>query len=347
MRSQSLLTLFPKSLPCALIGCGHIFKTNYLSSLNNLFSPWSCRALYSRSQNSAQDAQHILKSHPLVCRTPEDLYRLPLKAVIIASPNDSHKSYITAAMKSGFDVLCEKPVTNTSQETIELKNQLTESKNILMVAFNRRYLKSIRVLKRLLDNNAVGKIREVWACHYQNIPDHIIYSDWLSDSQKSGGGVLLNAGIHLVNLLITLFGKVEQVTAFFENRVLPASTGEDTARCEMLFNGGIPCRLDASWVMTAPSPFEQIIVAGEKGSLMWSILPNRLILKKNAGKERHFIFKESLADSVGHELKYFARCVRSRERPLTDIADSLETIKVVEAARDSALSGRTSHLTDH
>jgi len=338
---------FCKPVPCAVIGCGHIFRTTYAPSLNNFFSPVICRALYSRSPQSAQAARKVLKSKPLVCQTPEDLSPLPIRAVIITSPNDSHQSYITAAVKAGMDVLCEKPAANTFQETIELKNLLDKSPRTLMLAFNRRYLKSIQALKGLLDKSAIGQIREIHACHSQNIPGHVLNSDWLSDSRKSGGGVLHNAGIHLVNLLISLFGKVEHITAIFENRVLPASAGEDTARCEMLFNGGIPCRIDASWASAAPSHYEQIVVDGEKGSLTWSLFPNDLILKNDSSRVQHFIFHESLADSVYNELKHFSQCVRTRETPQTGIADSLETIRVVEAARDSARSGRTTYLSDH
>jgi len=326
---------------CGLIGCGHIAKIGYAPALNQNNCPLTCLGLYSRSSKSAKLLKKEIDYPVKIFRSFEELADSNIDCAIIAAPNHLHNYYIEKSLAKGLDVLCEKPVTNTLAQARILKRRLRKSRNIVMIGYNQRYLDRYRKLKSLLDAETIGEIQEVFAYHNQNLVEYIMRSDWLGDKEKSGGGVLHEAGTHLVNMLLHLFGGINKVYAEFSNIKIPDRFGEDTVSCKLSFHSGIKGTLLASWANGVKSSYEHMIIIGKKGIITTDAATSSITLRSGRNKVKTIpCVKERIADSIYNELMHFYYCINSRTKPQTDIDDAIETLKVTEAARISATTNK-------
>ena len=218
-----------------------------------------------------------------------------------------------------------------------------------MVGFNQRYLERIRKLKALLESHTIGKVRRVRAHHNQSIKEVLVASDWLNDSKKSGGGVVHNAAIHLINVMQYLFGPIEAIQAEFKNLATPVAFGEDTAHLEFDFSSGVSGVLDASFVGAVDSTYEHIVIEGDNGQIQSDMMKGNIIthIRESSGRQKSLIkCRESIPDSVGNEFAHFVDCVRHRRTPDTDINDFIETLRVTEAARLAAKEQRKVQIAE-
>jgi len=325
-----------------LVGCGNFVRYAYVPALNKCKTPVVVSGLCSRSENSARRVAKALWYKTRFFDSYEDLLNSGIKSIIITAPNHLHYNYIVKALDKGVDVFCEKPIVNSVGDAIRLKETVDKSSKILMVGFNERYLDRIRKVKEFIQKGYLGKIKEVNAFHNQNIEKYLRKSEWLTDSEKSGGGVLHNAGVHLMNVMLYLFGDVEKVSAKLENRKLPKNFGEDTAYCELFFKNGIHGQLNASYVDEVRSTYEHMVIKGEKGSIITDRFKSNIEYYDSSGNKIKDIRckKEVTIDSIHRELLHFYDCVRQRSKPDTDIHDSIDTLMVVEAAFTSSKEAR-------
>jgi predicted dehydrogenase len=308
----------------------------YVPAFNNPEIDLDCHALMSGSVESALRLQAGLKNRPEVFERFDALASSGIDCVLIAVPNDLHFDCIMASLAKGLDVFCEKPVTNTLQQALRIKAAMNPER-LLMIDLDRRYLGAYRLLKKLIRDGRIGDVLEAEAFHNQDIEGYLRDSPWLSEMRRSGGGVVHNAGIHLINLLMDLFGEVETVSARYENRVLPATFGEDTAFCTLRFRSGIHGFLHASFVNTVPSPYEHLVVKGKKGTLRMDYGRAGVIFESEVGAKEELICsgKEPLA-SVSNAFRHFTDSLSHRTSPDTDLDDSIRTLSVTEAIHISA-----------
>jgi predicted dehydrogenase len=340
------MLFFKKSLPPrdfygGLIGCGYFVKYAYVPALNNPDNPIVCCGLYSRSPGSAKIVQKMLDYKTRIFASYEELVNSGIKFVIIATPNYLHHYYATESLKRNLDVFCEKPLTVNLEEACNLKSILEGSENILMVGFNQRYSEKIKMLKSLIEDNEVGRITEATFFLNLDIEKHILKSDWLNDQSKSGGGVLYNAGIHWINVMLHIFGKIEKVRTDFRNIKLPHACGEDTAYCRFIFRSGMRGFLGVSFVNALHNFEKEMTIKGDRGVIHTNMHEESFFLRDNAGRQKIITCQPAtVSDSIYNELGHFYYCIKTKKIPDTDTVDYVETLKVVEAARVSALEKR-------
>lgn len=331
-----------KGLFVGLVGCGHFASYAYIPALNRRRIPIVVSGVFSNNPNSSRRAKKLLRYEVRVFFSYEELFHSGIKAVVLTLPNQLHYKYIIKALESGLDVFCEKPVTNNIDDAARIQEYLAKTKNILMIGFNQRYLDRIKIVKSFIGHGELGEIYEVNAFHNQNIAKYLKQSGWLNDSNKSGGGVLYNAGIHLINLMLYFFGPVESVIAKLQYKQLPENFGDDTAECDFNFKSGVKGRISASYINKVNSSYEHFIIKGEKGEI-YSDMKTSSIMFKPVGAFRWrdvSCKKETVVDSVFNELLHFNNCIEARSNPDTDILDSVNTQKVVAAAYQSSTEKR-------
>lgn len=337
-------SIAPKSeLPKAnfysgLIGCGNFVKYAYISAFNDRQNPVIISGLHSRSESSLRKAAKALRYRAETFTSCDRLLDSGIKSVIIAASNDVHYHFIIKALEKDLDVFCEKPVVNDLDQALTLKSIVDRESRILMVGFNERYFDRVKKVESFIQSGRLGEISEVQAFHNQDIEPYLRNSDWLSDVNKSGGGVLHNSGIHLINIMINLFGVVKQVSANFETKKLSKNFGEDTVFCDLVFEAGFNGRLMASCVGSVDSTYEHMIIKGAKGILVTDMLKSDIKFYDGSGGTPVDISctREIITDSIFTELNHFYECIRDRRKPDTDINDSIDTLAVVQAARLSS-----------
>ncbi|UUX33904.1 Gfo/Idh/MocA family protein [Fundicoccus culcitae] len=123
-----------------------------------------------------------------------------VEAILIATPNDSHKAIAIQALEAGKHVICEKPVMLSTEELDEVLAVAEKADRIFMVHQNRRWDPDFLVIKELMHNHQIGEIFQIESrVHGANgIP-----GDW-RHVKAQGGGMILDWGVHLLDQIHTL-----------------------------------------------------------------------------------------------------------------------------------------------
>jgi predicted dehydrogenase len=121
-----------------------------------------------------------------------------VEAVLVATPNDSHKDLAIQALQAGKHVVCEKPVTMNLQEFDEILQVAEEENRVFMVHQNRRWDPDFLLVRELYEDRAIGDVFQIESrVHGANgIP-----GDW-RHMKEHGGGMLLDWGIHLLDQIL-------------------------------------------------------------------------------------------------------------------------------------------------
>ena len=332
-------------LKCGLLGAGQFFQYAYVPALNRKDSPLAVTGILARDANKFQDAQRGLRYASQPFDTAAPLLASGIRAALILLPNHLHLETAKAALAQQLHVFCEKPLTNTVADALALKSIAEKSGRVVMADFNQRFFDRNRVLKTLVDEQRIGKILSVHAFHNQDLRG--LKSFTALHRERTGGGVVHNAGIHFINLFHHWFGEVDRVKAVFENRALPTECGEDTAHCEFWFRNGVHATLDASLANAVDTTYERVHFRGETGELT-SDLKKGEIRWQPTGKRQLKIpcRPEIISDSVFNALEHFAQCVEKGLRPETDVEDFIRTMKTVEALTLAARRGADVSLAE-
>lgn len=207
--------------------------------------------------------------------------------VAIVTPNYLHFAPAKMALENGFHVVCDKPMTLTLEESIELE-QLVESSGLLF-ALTHNYPGSpmVKQARALVKNGDLGKIRKVQVQYLQGWLATPVektgqkQASWRVDPSKSGiGGALGDIGTHAENLIEYISGlQIEELAAdlgkFGQDRVL-----DDDGNILLRMENGAKGTMSFSQIAVGEENNLAIRVYGEKGSLEWSQEnPNQLITR--------------------------------------------------------------------
>ena len=162
------------------------------------------------------DRDRLSGSYSFVETVEELILSSNIDALFICTPNHLNRPLTIQALKSGKHVFCEKPPAFTSVEVEEIIKVEQESGKKLMYGFNHRHHESIQQIKSLVDSREYGKL--LWMRgRYGKSVDESFYDNWRSKKSLAGGGILLDQGIHMLDLFLYLGGDFHDVHAFVSN----------------------------------------------------------------------------------------------------------------------------------
>ncbi|GAA1310304.1 oxidoreductase [Planotetraspora silvatica] len=196
----------------------------------------------------------------------EDLVaRDDLDIVSIAAPNWLHDQVAVAALEAGKHVLCEKPLALDAARARRMVDAAVAADRVLWTVFNYRERGDVRTLRRFVDEGGLGRIYHVKASWSRR--RHPIGDTWFTRRDRSGGGPLIDIGVHMLDLVLYLMDEqvVTRASGFTHAELVPASiaaAGGDSAGYEVEDLGGGMLRtrsgasvyLEASWALHAPIP---------------------------------------------------------------------------------------------
>jgi predicted dehydrogenase len=196
--------------------------------------------------------------------------------VAIMTPNDSHYDYAVAAMDRGFDVICDKPMTNTLEEAETLHQKVQETGLVFCLTHNYTGYPMVRQAKAMVDDGQLGTIRLIQVEYVQggkadeNDPDPVDGLPWRYDPVRGGPSLVMgDIGTHAHNLARFITGlEVAEVAAEVGN-IVPGRLVHDYAGALLRFDNGAR---GSFWVTQAAAGVEnclRIRVSGTKGSLEW------------------------------------------------------------------------------
>jgi predicted dehydrogenase len=197
-----------------------------------------------------------------------------LDGLVIATPSALHAAQSIQALNEGLAVFCQKPLGRNRQETAEVVEAAQKNDKLLGVDFSYRYTRALQALKQVSDSGELGDIYAVdLVFHNAYGPD----KPWYYDPKLSGGGCIIDLGIHLVDLVLWMLNYPElntvQSNLFSKGRLLAqgADAVEDYAAAQLLFNNKVSVQLSCSWHL--PAGCDAVIKAifyGTQGGISFS-----------------------------------------------------------------------------
>lgn len=195
-----------------------------------------------------------------------------IEGVVIATPSALHASQSIEALRKGKAVFCQKPLGRTAAETREVVEAAREADKLLAVDLSYRHTKAVRALYDLIQSKELGHIFSVdLVFHNAYGPD----KGWFYDPAKSGGGCLIDLGVHLVDLALWSLGfpKVYHTTSrmFSKGQLITSSvhnTVEDFVTAKLDLEDNTVVNLSCSWNL--PAGQDAVIEAtfyGTKGAV--------------------------------------------------------------------------------
>jgi predicted dehydrogenase len=262
--------------------------------------------------------------------------------VYVVLPNSMHPEYTIRAAKAGKHVLCEKPMANSVAECQAMIDACQAAQRKLMIGYRLRYEPMTqKAIALAQSSDAVGEIQHITAEAGFNIgePDQ-----WRLKKDMAGGGPLMDMGVYAINAARYLSGKepVEVVATSFASPNDPRfAEVEETMALEMRFAEGFiaSCLTSYSFacnrfrVYGTQGGLEAEPMQGYGGNRLWQI----------SRRDRREVEYEPV-NHFAAEMDHFSECVRTGAEPLTPGEDGLADMKVVEAAYESARTGRAVKL---
>ncbi len=217
-------------------------------------------------------------------KLPEDRR---MDCVSIVTPNHVHYEPARLALEHGFHVICDKPVTFSTEEAVSLEKLVEETGLVFALTHTYTGYPMVKQAREMVRNHAFGKIRKVVVEYPQGWLSTALeksgnrQASWRTDPSRSGkAGSVGDIGTHAENLAETITGlRIKElcadVSTFVEGRLL-----DDDANVLLRFENGAKGILHCSQIAAGEENSLSIRVYGEKGGLEWHQMePNTLLVK--------------------------------------------------------------------
>lgn len=286
----------------------------------------------------------------------EFLAAAEIDAVALVVPNFLHKEMALAALDRGLHVLCEKPMAMNTAEALEMREKVRVTGQKFMIHFNQRFRPEHQYFKQLIRKGDLGDIYYAttgWR-RMRGIPR---FGGWFGQKKMSGGGPLIDLGVHMLDLTRWLIGnpKVVTVSASTFAHLGQALAREqekdfdveDLASALIRFDNGASLLLEVSWALN----FEErekvyLEMSGTRGGLSSVTYDYKdttasiYRVKNGALVKMPLAYAETVESAQGH----FVRCIAENLQPEAGADDGVEIMRILDAIYESAHIGREVEL---
>ena len=279
-----------------------------------------------QAQALAPDAQPVESLGPLL--------ELELDGVVIATPSALHAEQSIRALESGAAVFCQKPLGRNAAEVEVVIDAARQADRLLGVDLSYRHTASMRAVRELVQTGALGRpFAADFVFHNAYGPGNA----WFYDPRLSGGGCLIDLGVHLVDLALWLFDFPEVIGArgrlLKDGRPAGADECEDFATGEIELDNGVTVRLACSWNLPAgqDADIRATIYGTEGGAEMRNVGGSffDFVAERFTGRDR-----ETLASPPdgwgGRDAAEWVEKLAARERFGGSTTGLLETARVLD-----------------
>ena len=266
----------------------------------------------------------------------EDILKDPsIEAIINTTPNNVHLETTAQAAAAGKHVFLDKPIANTVAEGFEIAKVCEKHDVVLALGYQRRRESHFRWIKNEIDQGRFGKMVQAEGNISRDRLGKIDLSSWRYQSEGMPGGVMLQIGIHYVDVLEYLMGPVRRVTGRSAQLVLPGDN-PDVANLILEHESGAISNLTASYA--SASEYYMMNVYGKTATAYYDLFGGLRHLKQGDTKPTAIPCENN--DTIREEVDEFAACVRNKTKPETDGYWAARNLAVIKAGVRSAKEGR-------
>jgi predicted dehydrogenase len=307
-----------------------------------------------KSAGELYQVKHLFKTYQELLADKE------VDAISICTWNVLHAEIAIAALEAGKHVLVEKPLCRTIEEAEKIKKMVEKTGKILQVGFVRRYAENTKLIKAFLDNGDLGDLYYAKASCIRRLGNP---GGWFADKEKSGGGPLMDLGVHMIDICWYLMGRPKPVSvsgttysrlgnrsniknlSFYKASDFDASenTVEDLATALIRFENGASLYVDVSFTLHAAKDEVSVKLYGDKGGI--ELEPELAIVTEKHNTilnvtpqvdHLNFNFEEAFANEINH----FVNSCLGKVTTLSPVEDGVEVMKMLCGAYESASKGK-------
>jgi len=258
-----------------------------------------------------------------------------IEAVINTTPNNVHLDTTRMAAEAGKHVFLDKPIANTVAEGREIARVCEAAGVVLALGYQRRRENHFRWIKAEIAAGRFGRLVQAECNISRDRLGKIDLSSWRYQASGMPGGVMLQIGIHYVDVLEMLIGPVRRVQGAAAQLVLPGDN-PDVASLILEHECGAISNLTASYA--SASEYYMMNVYGKEASAYYDLFGGLRHLRRGETAPRPVAVTSN--DTIREELDEFAACIRKGGKPETDGWWASRNLAVVMAGIQSAREGR-------
>lgn len=288
-----------------------------------------------------------LAGYPIEQDIQRALARWSPEAVIVANPTALHLDVAIPAAESGAHLLVEKPLSHSMERIDELRTALSRGGGSVLVGYQFRFHPTLQLLKRWVEEEAVGKPISARAHWGEHLPGWHLWEDYrrsYSARRDLGGGVVLTL-CHPFDYLRWIFGEVESVHAVTNISASLDLEVEDTAEAILTFASGTLGSVHLDY--NQRPPVHRLEVIGACGTLRWDNEDGRAVRwEQDAADWRESLPPQGFErnDLFMAEMSHFLKVVRGEETPRCSLDDGVRALEIALAVHRSAVEGRSLRL---
>jgi len=343
------------TLKVGLMGCGRIAHSVHLPILNRLTGV-ELVALAEADPGRLERAKYLVSKAITFDHYAGLLEMKEVEAVVICLPNDLHAEAAIAALREGKHVYLEKPLATGLDEGRRVLEVWQDTQLVGMIGFNYRFNPLYRMIQQHLRAGSLGKlvgVRSLFSTTGQNAPD------WLQ-ARPTGGGALLDLASHHFDLIDFFFGqKIREVFASVQS----LRSEDDSVMLQLKLSDGLMIQSFFSISSVEEDHFD---IYGQAGKLsvdrylsldvevngptldfirlrqVWhglkTVMHIPYLMKKIRAPGHELSYREALA--------HFITAARAHRPAVPDLYAGFQSLRIIEAAEESARAGRPVSLPD-
>jgi len=274
--------------------------------------------------------------------------------ISVCVANAFHAPIVLEALQGGADVLVEKPMTLTTKEAAEVAAAVKESGRLLMVGMTNRFGLSSEVLARYAKAGAFGNLYYARAAMLRRRGNP---AGWFTNSKLSGGGAMMDIGVHAIDLAWYLLGRPRpvRVSAVMRREIAPYETEyvsswptadrppdgifdvEDFMTAFIRFENGATLEVAVAWAVNGPETQLTVDLYGNKGGA--SLNPLKIYTETAGVLSDVEPVVRVKRDPYTEEFAQWVEAVATRGDSPVPVEDGVMVVSMLEAIRRSAAEG--------
>ena len=286
--------------------------------------------------------------------------REDIDCVDICTPNYLHSEIAIAAFAHGKNVFSEKPDAVSPEKAIAMKEAAEKAGKLLMVMRNNRFADASAYMKKYIE---AGRMGEIYAgrCAWQRRRGIPGKGGWFTTKAQSGGGPLIDLGVHMIDLAVWLMGNPRPVAVsgntfckFASNDVSDSVNSnfgdkkaggtfdvEDLAMGMIRFDNGAVLQIEFSWASNVKEEHRFVELRGTKAGMLWLDGNTLEIYSEDDGQLTNTKMAGNLRDD-GHvrNLRHFYDVLDGKCEPCFKPQQGVDMIKILSAVYESAKTGQ-------
>jgi predicted dehydrogenase len=258
-----------------------------------------------------------------------------IEAIINTTPNDAHLATTSAAAAAGKHVFLDKPIANRVADGRAITEACRRAGVVLALGYQRRRESHFRWIRQQIDDGLFGKLVNAEANISRDRLGKIDLTSWRYQAAAMPGGVMLQIGIHYIDVLDYLIGPIHAVRGQLAQLVLPGDN-PDVASLILEHENGALSTLNASYA--SASEYYLMNIYGRDATAYYNLHNGLRVLKR--GENQPVTVPCARNDTLVEELEEFAAAARGRGQHEVGGEYATKSLAVVRAGILSAREGR-------